>query len=1018
MRAGLLAGVSAVAWLAAFSPLYAADLVPVIAPPVVSWNGLYVGAHIGSGWGQDNWRTADGFLADPVFMPFLGEGASGGTLTGGQIGYNVQLGRWVLGLEVDASRTDLAGTAPCGDNTFICTSRIDSLGTITPRFGIAFDEFLLYGKIGAAWAHEKLEMTPYPTLSPSIFEGRRIRWGTTVGAGLEYAFTPALSAKMEYDFIELAGSTFALADQFADGANVLVSTHAHLVKLGLNYRLDDHRLDQTLPAFAATGGVPFFAFAPAPRSDRDWTGFYVGAHAGGGFGRTDWKSADGVFLGFADLAFAGSGPAEGLLAGGQIGFNRQLGRWVVGGEAELSWGDLDGYAKCGVSTLLDSSFNCHTHVKSLGTLTARVGQTYGDLLIYAKGGAAWMREDHEAGNPAIAFGAPPANDFFASDTRWGYVLGAGFEYAFSPAWSAKVEYDYRNFGSRTVAFTDQLGNVSNVDLAQDLHVIKMGLNYRLGTDAFAPAYASAAPVATALKAPQLPAGWTIEAGTRAWGSSGRKGQDLYSFPGQNLLVSRLIYTDMTGLAVEGFARFDHRDGLFVKGNFGLGDLTRGQFNDEDFPPGLSPYSNTSSIERDGRMRYGGLDLGYDLISGPGGMLGPYVGYRYFYESGLAFGCAQIATNPSICAAPFQPTNLLAITETETWRGVAVGLNARVPLGDRWRLEIDAAYLPYLDMQGVDQHWNRPDINPGPEHGFGWGAQAEAIVTYALSDRWRVGVGGRYSYLTTAGAYSVFPALAQIQLQRFYTERYGGFLQASYTFGGTGEAYASARPTDPGAATRDWTGVYAGGHLGAGRGHNDWADPFPPPVFGDRVDMGGAIAGAQAGINLQLGRFVYGAEAAGSWASLEGALTCFAGIADQTQAGLDCGGQLRALVTLTGRVGVAADRTLYYVKAGPAFGHSSFALNASGIANGNAGLLVAGSADKWGWTAGAGIEHALTDRWSVVGEYEYVDLGSASVTFGSSLPAIVAPVQTESISQRYHVMTLGVNYKLDANPFAR
>ena len=154
--------------------------------------------------------------------------------------------------------------------------------------------------------------------------------------------------------------------------------------------------------------------------------------------------------------------------------------------------------------------------------------------------------------------------------------------------------------------------------------------------------------------------------------------------------------------------------------------------------------------------------------------------------------------------------------------------------------------------------------------------------------------------------------------------------------------------------------------------------------------------------------VTGVEASGSWAQLTGTASCFAGNPNQGNAGLDCGTNVGALATLTGRVGLAVDRTLYYAKAGPAWGHTTFMLNAGGAAPGQ---LAVPDADRWGFTVGAGVEHALTRQWSIAAEYKYVDLGTATVGF-ASLPAAIAPVAIETINQRYHVLTLGMNYKLN------
>jgi len=67
--------------------------------------------------------------------------------------------------------------------------------------------------------------------------------------------------------------------------------------------------------------------------------------------------------------------------------------------------------------------------------------------------------------------------------------------------------------------------------------------------------------------------------------------------------------------------------------------------------------------------------------------------------------------------------------------------------------------------------------------------------------------------------------------------------------------------------------------------------------------------------------------------------------------------------------------------------------------------------RWGWTVGAGIEQALTEKWSIVGEYKYIDLGSSTVRF-AGVPDDIAEVASQRINQRYQAVTLGLNYKLN------
>jgi opacity protein-like surface antigen len=99
---------------------------------------------------------------------------------------------------------------------------------------------------------------------------------------------------------------------------------------------------------------------------------------------------------------------------------------------------------------------CRVRPDWFGTLTGRVGTTFGDhgrTLVYAKGGLAWIDDNvdivtnnAESGN----FGPPNATSS-ASFSQWGWTVGAGVEYALTGNWSARIEYDFLGFGRHDVA---------------------------------------------------------------------------------------------------------------------------------------------------------------------------------------------------------------------------------------------------------------------------------------------------------------------------------------------------------------------------------------------------------------------------------------------------------------------------------------------------------------------------------------------------------------------------------------
>jgi len=109
-----LGSIAAVAALLANTGAQAADaLVPTKAPLFVagySWSGLYVGGHVGAGFSYRNWMLSDGSLAE----------AGNAVMLGGQIGFNHQVGKWVIGLEGEAAWGNLKDEGVCPDGVNTC----------------------------------------------------------------------------------------------------------------------------------------------------------------------------------------------------------------------------------------------------------------------------------------------------------------------------------------------------------------------------------------------------------------------------------------------------------------------------------------------------------------------------------------------------------------------------------------------------------------------------------------------------------------------------------------------------------------------------------------------------------------------------------------------------------------------------------------------------------------------------------------------------------------------------------
>ena len=103
--------------------------------------------------------------------------------------------------------------------------------------------------------------------------------------------------------------------------------------------------------------------------------------------------------------------------------------------------------------------------------------------------------------------------------------------------------------------------------------------------------------------------------------------------------------------------------------------------------------------------------------------------------------------------------------------------------DRLRLNLEAAWLPYVWISGTDNHLLRRDLPaPTPEDGHGWGYQLEALLSYQLDDAISLGVGGRYWHMQSRGFAHFEDIGGGPQPLDFKTEIYGVFVQGSYRFG--------------------------------------------------------------------------------------------------------------------------------------------------------------------------------------------------------------------------------------------
>jgi outer membrane immunogenic protein len=216
-----------------------------------------------------------------------------------------------------------------------------------------------------------------------------------------------------------------------------------------------------------------------------WTGFYAGLHAGGGGGSKNEGPVPFSFANSLITPLPFNVGVSGWLAGGQVGANYQSESFVIGVEAQASGANIRGSSTCANTVTVfaivvaSGSGSCSAKVDALGSIGARLGYAFDHLLIYGKLGAAWS-DDHY--NIPVTTLVRPLN-FSANETRWGWLLGVGAEYAFTDNWSAKIEYNYLGFGTSSLRFTEPTGIAQmDADIREQIHLVKVGINYRLGVN--------------------------------------------------------------------------------------------------------------------------------------------------------------------------------------------------------------------------------------------------------------------------------------------------------------------------------------------------------------------------------------------------------------------------------------------------------------------------------------------------------------------------------------------------------
>ncbi len=249
--------------------------------------------------------------------------------------------------------------------------------------------------------------------------------------------------------------------------------------------------------FAADLGAPYRA--PVPVAVYDWTGLYFGGHIGGGWEKT-WSNDDsynvighfgGIGLPVGAAASMNSSNSS-FLGGVQAGWNYQIGRLVLGSEFDWSWTKFNTTATGGYPVFPGAGFTGGETLGSsnnwIGTATTRIGVARDNWLFYGKAGGAWTGANYTLGAIETAGAARATLGGTFSETRIGWTVGTGLEWAFAQNWTAKIEYDYLNFGSSAVTIPVggitsggvPYGGTVSANVNQSISEVKFGVNYKMG----------------------------------------------------------------------------------------------------------------------------------------------------------------------------------------------------------------------------------------------------------------------------------------------------------------------------------------------------------------------------------------------------------------------------------------------------------------------------------------------------------------------------------------------------------
>lgn len=242
-------------------------------------------------------------------------------------------------------------------------------------------------------------------------------------------------------------------------------------------------------AAAAAADLPVKASPPARVATYDWSGFYLGAHAGYRWAHADF-SGPAYDFDPGDPVGPVSFPArsegyrlDGGIVGAQAGYNFMITPTILAGiEGDWSWGSSSDSAAGQILLVPPTDgliFTSEAKLTWQATIRGRLGVTNGPWLFYGTGGVAFAHVKWTDNSAVVSEGSPiSVSSSDIGKTLTGFALGAGAEYMLTPNWIARLEYLYENFGNVSVPFG--LGPQTGTLDLKDVNKLRIAISYKFG----------------------------------------------------------------------------------------------------------------------------------------------------------------------------------------------------------------------------------------------------------------------------------------------------------------------------------------------------------------------------------------------------------------------------------------------------------------------------------------------------------------------------------------------------------